>query len=525
MSLGRALAVCALYVVAGKIGLSLAFVHASASAVWPPTGIALAAFLLVGPRVWPAILVGAFLVNVTTAGSLATSLAIAVGNTLEGLLGAYLVNRGARGRHFVDRAQDFIRFSVVAALLATVVSATIGVAALALAGYAPWRAFGSIWLTWWLGDAVGALIVTPVLVLWATAPRVWPDRRQALEAGLLAIVLIGATLVVFGGGLFGLPARNYPITFVTIPPLMWAAFRFGRRAAATATLALSGIAVWGTLHGFGPFVLPTQHESLLLLQAFMGTIAVTTVTVALVVAERTQAREDAEAATRAKDEFLAILSHELRTPLSAVVGWTSMLRTGSLDAATTAKALEVIGRNANLQAQLIEDLLDMSRIVLGQVKLREDVVPLGAMITAAVDSVRPAAEAKGVRLETHITTEVTIMGDATRVQQIVSNLLSNALKFTPEGEQVRVSLVRAGAVARIEVTDTGTGIAPTFLPHLFERFRQADGSRRAYGGLGIGLAIVRHLVELHGGSVRGESQGEGTGATFVVELPATDKGG
>jgi signal transduction histidine kinase len=520
-TLGRAIVLCALYVAAGKLGLALAFVHVSASAVWPPTGIALAAFLLLGPRVWPAILAGAFIVNVTTAGSIATSLAIAVGNTLEGLVGAYLVTRVARGRHFVDRPRDFIAFTVVAGLVSTTLSATIGVAALTLAGYAPAQAFASIWVTWWLGDAAGALIVTPVLVRWANDHRVRFDRRRVIEGTLLTLSVVGAGLVVFGGGGFGLPARNHPITFVTLPPLMWAAFRFGPRAAATAILALSAIAVWGTLRGFGPFVLPTQNESLLLLQAFMATIAVTTFTVAAVVAERERAREAAEGATRAKDEFLAVLSHELRTPLNAVVGWTSMLRAGGLDAATTAKALATIERNALLQAQLIEDLLDVSRIVLGQVTLRSEIVALSGIVSAAVDSARPAAEAKGVQLDVRLGADIAIVGDGMRVQQIVSNLLSNAIKFTPAGAQVRISVARAGPAARIEVTDTGRGISASFLPHLFERFRQADGtSKRAYGGLGIGLAIVRHLVELHGGSVRAESDGEGHGARFIVELPA-----
>jgi signal transduction histidine kinase len=307
---------------------------------------------------------------------------------------------------------------------------------------------------------------------------------------------------------------------------MWAAFRFGPRAAATAMLGLSGIAIWGTLRAFGPFVLRTQNESLMLLQAFMGTIAVTMFTVAAVVAERRRAREDAEAANRAKDEFLAVLSHELRTPLNAVVGWTSMLRTGDLDAATTAKALATIERNAKVQAQLVEDLLDISRIVLGQVQLVREVVSLAPIIVAAVDSARPAAEAKRVRLDARIASEVAVLGDAIRVQQIVSNLLSNAIKFTPAGEQVSISLAQAGASARIEVADTGKGISADFLPHLFERFRQAEGgSRRSYGGLGLGLAIVRHLAELHGGAVHAESRGEGKGATFVVELPLAQVSG
>src|SRR5205085_3265679 len=189
--------------------------HASASPVWPPTGIALAALLVLGPRVWPAILVGAFIVNVTTAGSVVTSLAIAIGNTLEGLAGAALVTRFARGPRFPERAQDFIKFTALAALLGTAISATIGVGALTLAGFARWADAGSIWLTWWLGDAAGALIVAPVLVLWAASPPARVDGRRVVEAALLALAVAGAAFAAFGGGWLGLPPRNYPIAFVT----------------------------------------------------------------------------------------------------------------------------------------------------------------------------------------------------------------------------------------------------------------------------------------------------------------------
>jgi signal transduction histidine kinase len=229
----------------------------------------------------------------------------------------------------------------------------------------------------------------------------------------------------------------------------------------------------------------------------------------------------AQEANRAKDEFLATLSHELRTPLHAMLGWTGMLRRGTMDSAERNRAIEVIERNTRLQAQLIEDLLDVSRIVTG--KLRLDVRPLDLppVIEAALDSVRVAAAAKAIRIETALDPDVgPVSGDADRLQQVVWNLCSNAIKFTPREGRVSVRLDAAGDHARIQVSDTGTGISPAFLPHLFERFRQADSTAtRAHGGLGIGLALVRHLVELHGGRVRAESAGEGQGATFTVELP------
>ena len=266
------------YVLAGKFGLSLAFVHASASAVWPPTGIALAATLLLGYRVWPALFLGAFLVNVTTAGSVWTSLGIASGNTLEGLLGAFLVRRFANGLKVFDRARDIFTFGVLAGLGATAVSATVGVTTLWLGGHARWEGLGAIWLTWWLGDVAGALVVAPVLILWGLDRRVRLTRAQVLELLLLGSVLLVGEVVF--GGLGSAWAWNYPLEFLCIPPLVVAAFRFGRREAATCVALLSVLANWGTLHGLGPFVRYTPNESLLLLQAFMGTMAMMTLLLA-----------------------------------------------------------------------------------------------------------------------------------------------------------------------------------------------------------------------------------------------------
>src|SRR5436309_7239285 len=245
-------ALAAVYFAAGKLGLKLAFVNASASAVWPCTGIALAAFLLLGYRVWPAILAGAFLVNLTTAGTVVTSLAIAVGNTLEGLIGCYLVTRFAAGKQAFQRAQDIFKFATFAAVLSPVVGATAGVTSLALAGFASWTNYGSIWSTWWLGDAVGAVVVTPLVLLWWENPRLHWTRRQLIELAFLFAGLFFACWVVFGGR-FHSALKNYPLEFLCVPFLIWAAFSVGRRRAATAIAFLAAMATWGTTHGFGPF--------------------------------------------------------------------------------------------------------------------------------------------------------------------------------------------------------------------------------------------------------------------------------
>ncbi len=278
------------YFVAGKLGLQLAFAYPSATPVWPPTGLALAALLILGYRVWPAIFVGAFLVNITTAGSVATSLGIATGNTLEALVGAYLVNRFAGGRDTLANAENIVLFTVLAAIVSTTVSATLGVTSLSLDGFARWGDFGSIWLTWWLGDMTGNLIVAPVVLTFSAQAQVRGQRGNLLEAAVLLACLLFVGEVVFGG-LFPSDTKHYPLAFLLFPFLLWAAFRFGPRGAAMAVLVLSGSAISGTLRGFGPFVLQSPNESLLLLQVYMGVAAMTTLMLAAAVAEREETAE------------------------------------------------------------------------------------------------------------------------------------------------------------------------------------------------------------------------------------------
>ena len=239
------------------------------------------------------------------------------------------------------------------------------------------------------------------------------------------------------------------------------------------------------------------------------------------VAREQSARTDAETANRMKDEFLATVSHELRTPLNAIIGWTHMLRRGELDDDTQSRALETIERNAKSQAQLVEDILDVSRITSGKLRVQTGSVELRSTISAAVDAVRLAAKSKNIQLQMKLEpTDQYVFGDANRLQQVVWNLLSNAVKFTHHGGCVDVSLERRNQHVVITVSDNGSGIRKQFLPYIFDRFRQADGATtRSHGGLGLGLSLVRHLVELHGGSVDVVSEGDGKGATFAVQLP------
>ncbi|MDX6385245.1 MAG: hypothetical protein QOK48_2818 [Blastocatellia bacterium] len=696
-----------LYFIGAKLGLSLASLNASVSPVWPPTGIAIALMLWWGYRTVPGVFIGALLANsLLTNVSLATAAGISTGNTLEALIAVYLVRRFVGSRNPFQRAGDVLRFVVFAAILSTAVGATIGNLSLCLSGAAAWSSFGRLWLTWWSGDGVSALVVTPLILSWIERNNHvrWRGWRLAEIAFLLLLMaLLSATIYT---DLLQHSATARPWGHATIPLLVWAAFRFGPRGVSTAMAILSTIAIWGTIHGFGAFAVFGRNEALLFLQVYLANYAITTLSLAGIVTERKQAerqlggslsvtrilaespaladalprimqricnafewevgamwmvdddagvlrcvkvwpslgppspsasrfetmsrgysflpgeglpgrvwtslkpawipdvtsdnnfpraqaaaaeglhaafafpvlsgekflgtmeffsheirepdqallgtftgigsqigqflqrkqieeererlfsaekvaRSDAEEANRIKDEFLATLSHELRTPLTAMLGWLSMLRGDRLDKETTAHALETVERNAKAQAQLIEDLVDVSRIAGGKLNLEVRPIDLMPVVAAAVDIVRPAANARGIQIEVSADEPLgPVSGDPARLQQIVWNLLSNAVKFTSRDGWVYVSLRRSESSAELVVRDTGMGIDPDFLPRVFERFRQAESPiTRSHRGLGLGLAIVRHLTELHGGTVSAESPGEGQGATFTIRIP------
>jgi len=658
------------YFALGKLGLRLAFVNASASAVWPPAGLALGAMLVLGYRIWPAIAIGAFLVNLTTSYSVMSSAIIAGGNTLEALAAWWLVTKVASGIAVFERANTVFRFAVVAGV-AAVLAATIGTMALT----PPAGTSGPVWITWWLGDAVGIVLITPLVVMYARPPRHrWSGRRIAEMAAVLATVAL-VSWIVFGDSSLG--SRRYPIPFLAVPILLWPAFRLGARETIVATIVMCGIAIAGTLRGFGPFVSGSPNESLIFLQAFVGVGAVAMLAVSVEVevregveaavrtlnagleervllrteelsrlhdrlaeaqrvahvgswewdirvntiwwsdelhrmfrvpaATRTYesylellhpddrtlvestvgkalsdhrpfslehrllwpdgtvrtiqsdghviadahgvparmvgtarditdlrlaeherlerireqaARVEAEDANRAKDEFLATLSHELRTPLNAALGWAHMLR-GVLDTPEARqRAVAAILRNLHAQARLVSDMMDLSHITLRTLRLEQAPVNMIGVVEGAVDSLRRTAGDRGITINAKLPSEaIYVLGDDGRLQQVVWNLLSNSTKFSADGGTVMVHLSAHDDCVSLKVEDEGHGIDPEFLPHLFERFRQADSSAtREHGGLGLGLAIARHLVEAHGGRIEAANRPNG-GAVFTVTLP------
>jgi signal transduction histidine kinase len=512
------------YFAAAKFGLSFfALIHPSASAVWLPTGIAMAAVLLGGFRLLPAVFVGAFFVNVMTAGSVATSLGVACGNTLETVLAATLVERFAGGRNAFMSPAGILKFIFLAGFMSTTVSATMGVLSLAFGGVAPEADPRAVWLTWWLGDAAGAVVVTPLVVLW-WMNRAWDlDARKLVEA-LWLIAVIG----VVGAAVFLHPALSqYPIAFLCLAPLVWGALRFGPREIATAIAVLGVIATAATGSSRGPFAMLTPNESLLVLQAFLVLISMTALPMAALTVERRAAlareraaRAEANAALRAKDEFLAILSHELRNPLAAISMAAAALDTGAPPRESSARLAASIRRQAQHLARLIDDLLDIGRMTANKLILRKEPVELGDAVRRGVEAIATTRGLAPGRIELTLES-VWIDADPVRVTQIMENLLGNALKHTPPGKGIRVIVTDIGAVAELRVEDDGFGIRPELLPNVFEPFTQGEqGLDRSAGGLGLGLTLVRRLVELHGGTILAQSGGVDRGSVFTLRFPS-----
>ena len=515
-----------IYLIAGKIGLHLASLHASASPVWPPAGIALAAMLLLGYRAWPAIFIGAFVVNLTTAGTVATSLAIATGNTLEAVAGAWLVNRFAGGRNVFDRPQGVFKFALAVAISA-VLSPAFGVTSLALEGFADWTKYGAIWFTWWLGDVTGDLIFTPLVLLWGMRWKITWKEEEAIEVGVLLLSLTLLSAVVFGGWL-QISTKNYPIAFICGPIVIWTAFRFTQRETATGIFILSVIAVWGTVHGFGPFAGQSENQSLLTVQSWTAVLAITAMALSAGMAERRRIEEKlqqqksiVQAANRTKDHFLAMLSHELRTPLTPVISALDSLEAEASQTQDTKASLAMIRRNIELETQLIDDLLDFTRIARDKMQLRFAPMDAHQAVSNVVEICR--AEARSKKLNVHVNLRAKthlVTADTAKFQQIIWNLLKNAIKFTPEGGDITISSDNPSeTLFTVSVRDTGIGIEPEVMQRIFDPFEQGNRSfEHRFGGLGLGLAISKSLAQAHDGRLTAQSGGANCGSTFTLSM-------
>jgi PAS domain S-box-containing protein len=646
---GVGIAVALAYIAAARLGFRFAFVAEQVTTVWAPSGIAIASLLIWGPRLWPAIWLGAFVVNAGTSAPFWTAFVVATGNTLEGVIAAWALRRIPLFDPGFRRLADVLAFVGIGVVACTTISATVGSATLCAAGVQAWDRFGTLWFDWWLGDALGALVVAPAILTIASSRRL--PARDVLRLALFVVSSAIVTHLVFGR-LLGLGA--HPLEYIVFPLVVAAAVAGGPPATSAVVLASSAITIWNTVRGTGPFAGSEIHHNLVLLQTFMGVLATTALLLSAAIAERKaielrerqsagilrehrdvlslamrsgsmgawsrnlaneevwwsreleeivglepgafdrtetgffdlvhpddrpavrravenaiesgsdyivefrfrhasgewrwmegrgravyaedgtprtlygtgidvtarkraetalqDAKNAAESANRLKDQFLATLSHELRTPLNAILGYARMLQTNSIAPERRQRAIDIIERNASAQNQLIEDLLDISRITRGQVRLEPTRTLITDVLREAAEGVKPAAEAKRIALDVDLDRSAgTVNVDVTRLQQVFWNLLTNAVKFTDQGGRVTASVRRVANDVEVSVADSGVGIAPDFLPFVFEPFRQADARlARGHGGLGLGLSLSKQPA----------SAGVGQGATFIVRLPA-----
>lgn len=515
-------ALALVYGVAAQLSLRLALVHGQVTPIWPPTGIAVAALFLLGRRFWPAIAIGAFLVNAPLSSSLLVAACIAAGNTLAPLVAVFVLDRmGFRPE--LDRLRDAVAL-VAAALGSTLVSATGGAVTLMASGGLAHTGFWPTWSVWWAGDAMGVLIVAPVLFslrLLHLPHSV--DWRRTAEGFLLFAATILVSRAVF--------VSHLRVQYLVFPFLVWAAWRFGLPGAATAALIVSATAIWAAENATGPFAHEDLFQKMATLQIFNAGVAFASFVVAAMVAERQHGRQQLELALdverkagerlRALDElrrtFLHAVSHELRTPLTSVLGIALTLQRQDVELDGDEQT-ELIGRlasNARKLDLLLRDLLDLDRLDRGILEPNLESADLGALVGRVVSDMEMLRPRR-----VHVwTTRVLLPIDTAKVERILENLLANAVRHTSDEASiwVRVDAVEGGAVITVE--DDGPGVPRELRAAVFEPFKQAAGHDEPSPGLGIGLSLVARFAELHHGRAWAEER-PGGGASFSVFLPA-----
>jgi signal transduction histidine kinase len=521
----------ALYVIAARLGLAFDPVVGFATLVWPPTGISLAAVLLLGYRVWPGVFIGAVAANLLTGAPIAVALGIGIGNTLEALAGAYLVRRVPQFSVTLERVTTAVGFIVFAVLFSTLISATIGVASLYAGGIVSQPHLREAFRAWWIGDIVGAIVTAPIILVWSNVPRA-PLSQRWIERLALAVAILVVSISTFFSGLHGVPTLATPFhqTDLLFAVLIWTALRFGQRGASTAAFWISATAVAGTALGYGPFAQPELHQSLLSLQTFMALVTGTVLILGATMSERRlaheeakKARDDATRANLVKSEFLAVMSHELRTPLNAIAGYAELLETGVYGQLTSKQkeAMSRIHRNEQQLLALIDEILGFARAEKGEIKVKSEQVQVAEAFDAVVPLIQPVLRRKHFVLKRDLVRpRLAVQADPESLRQILVSLLSNASKYTDEGGVITLGADREGAKVRIWVRDTGVGIAPEQIENVFEPFFQTNhGTTRQSTGVGLGLTIARDLARRMAGEVTIASE-VGSGTTASVLLPA-----
>ena len=497
------LVLAGVYVGAAKLGLALRVAHGVITPVWAPTGLAVAALILFGTRLWPAVALGALVANATSGVSVGVAAGIAVGNTLEAVIAAYLLRRVGFDRALA-RARDVLALVVLAALVATTVSATIGTLTLLISGTTHARTYGSDWLLWWFGDVIGALVVAPLVFVWAQpAPVLRRQWRLAEATALLAALGVVGWIVFFGG------RWQYP--YVLFPLLAWAALRFGQRGAVSAIFVVTTLGIAGTLDGTVVIGGATETQSVQILQALIAVVGVSLMIVAAAIDERERAMATTHEAEELQAKFLSMATHEMSTPLAVTSGFAELLL-DNWDTTTDADkhgAVQRMAEQSRRLKRLVEDLVATSRIDEAQLIVRSHVLDLHDVVARVIEDL------KGPPVTVNDPTPLLVVADRDHVEQILVNYLSNAFKYG--AAPFRLDISTEGRAAVIRMCDGG-GVPEDFVPRLFERFSRGPSAiARGVGGTGLGLSIVRELARAQGGEAWYEPN-DPRGACFCLRL-------
>jgi len=513
------------YWIAGSLSLRLALVHGQVTPIWPPTGIALVAILVLGRRVWPAVFVGALAVNLPIGPSPLGAALIATGNTLAPLVAAELL-RFAHFRLELDRLRDAAAIIGLGALVGMTISATIGTSVLVVFHAVPPSGFWPTWAVWWAGDAMGVLLVGPFLL---SLLRRSPGPALTLRSGLvLAALLAGIGLVTFG-----LFQNQLRLEYLAFPLIMVAAWRYRLRGAAPAALVASGVAIWSAVHGTGPFASENLGQKMITLQVFNVCVALTSFVLATFVATREHQEEmtrlyaAARAASQAKSAFLNIAAHELRTPITVVAGYLSMLTDGSLGRVPeswSAPLQVVVGKTGELN-RIVEALLQASLVESDTGPLKGQVIDLREIVEDAIARARPRADLLHADISVSLAPDVVnVKGDKGQLGRVLDNLINNSLSYSAPPARLFIDVSTDSRRALVRVEDSGIGIRDDEREQVFDRFyRGASPAVLRVPGVGLGLYISRQLAEHHGGSLVVESSNPETGTVFALDLPVASR--
>lgn len=502
-----------LYFIFAVLGLKINAVSGFATLVWVPTGLSLAFLFRFGFRFWPAVALGAFLANTFSGSPVLAAMGIAMGNTLEAVVGVYLIKYVVKLKPSLERVSDVLGLIFFAALISTLISATIGVASLWLNGVIELPAYGSTWLAWWSGDAVSDIVIASLIFVWSISRRAKVDKIYLLELLGLLLPIMLITLLIFssyGQDLSG----GRPINYLIFPLLVLLALRFGQRANVSAVFLLSLIAVWQTTHGIGPFAKGMPSTNLLFCQLYVGVVAITTMIAAAIISERREYESK-------KDEFISVASHELKTPLTSIKIFTQtlQLRSEKKGDKQSVSYLRRVNAQINKLSLLVGELLDVSRIQEGKMVLQKRKFNLTTLVYEVSGELSETSNHKIVikGLE-----NLQLTADKERIGQVITNLLSNAVKYSPDSKKIVIKLSKNADEVVVAVQDFGIGIDKNEQQHIFDRYYQAENKKsRSGASLGLGLYIAKEIVEQHGGRiwVKSSSAKGRSGSTFFFTLP------